>query len=346
MNYWIWLSAIGMVVLVFLITLIPSHDAFGVLYVLVLVLIAERCTIKTLRMFAALCLVLECSAFLIVHYNENFGEASTRLALSVTATLIVTLITERSKRARDALEKQSRILAQADHIKTIGQMGIALAHEVNQPLSSITTFAHSGTRWLQRPQPNINEALACLSQIDTNATRAADIIYNIREMSKGKKIERHMVLDLKKLIQEAVSIVRLGEHAIEIEFYKTTNGRTIFIRGNRTEIQQLIINLLLNAIESTKKSFAKSKKIKIMLAHAEEEPFIEIKLIDYGTGFIENNIETYFEPFYTTKDSGMGMGLSICRTIVEAHHGTIKADNLKPCGAVITVHLPIVRALP
>lgn len=347
MHYWTWLSAIGMAVLVFLITLTPAHDAFGVLYTLVIVLVAERCTIRTLRMVAAGCLSLECSAFVIVHNDTLLNAGAARLALSVTATLIVTIIAERNKRARDTLEKQSRILAHADRSKALGQIGIAIAHEVNQPLSAIGTFAQSGTRWLHRPDPDIQEALYCLDQIDANARRAADIIRNVRDMTRGELVERQTQLDLRKVIQETISLLKSTDIADNIEIQKTSSGKPPFIQGNKTEIQQLIINLFLNAIEASEQTQNQTPLIAVSTQIVfEKEYFVEIKIKDNGTGFKNPETSLYFEPFCTTKKSGMGMGLSICQTIVDSHGGTIRAENTVPSGALITVRLPLAKATP
>ena len=346
MHYWTWLSATGMAVLVFLITLIPAHDAFGVLYVLVIVLVAERCTIKMLRMVAAGCLILECSAFFIVHNDTLFNAGVARLALGVTANLIVTIITERNKKAREALDKQARILARADRIKTLGQIGIAIAHEVNQPLSTIGTFAQSGTRWLRRPTPNIQEALYCLDQIDANTRRAADIIRNVRDMTHGEQVERQTLLDLRKVIQEAIFLLKSSDIMEHIEIQKTNNGKPPFIYGNKTEIQQLIINLLLNAIEASRlaKNYASPIVISTQIIF-QKEYFAEMTIKDHGTGFKDPETSLYFEAFRTTKKTGMGMGLSICQAIVDSHGGTIRAENTTPSGALITVRLPLAQVV-
>lgn len=347
MHYWTWLSAAGIAVLVFLITLTPAHDAFGVLYTLVIVLIAGRCSIKILRIVAIGCLVLECIAFFIVHDGALFNTGVARLALSVTATLIVTIIAERDKRARDTLERQARILAHADRIKALGQIGIAIAHEVNQPLSAIATFAQSGTRWLHRPAPDLKEALYCLAQIDANTRRAAAIIRNVQDMTRGEQVERRTLLDLRKVIQETITLLKNTDMSNTIEIHKISGGKLPFIHGNKTEIQQLIINLLMNASEAVTQAHIPAPVISVSAqVISEKGDFVQIQIKDNGSGFQNAPTDSYFEPFRTTKKSGMGMGLSICQTIVEAHGGTIRAENTPPSGAMVTVTLPLAEPAP
>lgn len=345
MRCWMWLFTAGTAGLVFFITLIPSHNAFGVLYIFVIMLAAQQSRGRILWVIAGICLTLEIAAFLIVNHGENFRGGGTRITLSITATIIFTIITIRNRKARESLEERSRILARADRIKTLGQMALTIAHEVNQPLSAIATFAQSGSRWLRSPEPDIGEALSCLSRIDANAMRAAEVIRNVREMISSRQVEDGALIDLKKVVKNAVSFVEIGFPSGAVDIQKFISRNIPFIFGNETEIQQLIINILINAIEATLQ--AKKNKlntIKILISfYPEKEKFVLLQVKDSGDGFEFREIATCFEPFYTTKLGGMGLGLAICQTIAEAHHGSVTAENIRPYGAMITVRLPAVQ---
>ena len=336
-----WFSAIIISAIIFLITLIPSHDAFGVLYVIVIIILSHKFNIFTLRVIATLCIFLEFCGFFIVHNETLFNNNYSRLILGIISIITVTTITENNKKARESLDKQSRMLAHADRIKAIGQIGITIAHEVNQPLSAISTFAQSGISWINRPSPDIKELLYCLKKIDSNTQRAAKIIKNIRELTRENYILREEHINLKNIINDSIFIIEPYYSLSNIEIIKHYNSKNVFINGNKIEIQQLIINILLNSIESIKKSQDNSGLIHIILKNSPEKiNNIEIKIQDNGNGFKNSDIQSCFEPFYTTKNTGMGIGLSICQTIAEAHNGTIKAENLSPSGAEITISFP------
>lgn len=342
---WYWLVAALMAVLVFIITLFPSHDAFGVLYVLVVVLVADRCTPRMLHLVGGACIVLECASFAWLHYDEGIDGAYTRLALSIIATCTVTVLATRNKQARDALTAQARLLARADRITTLGHLTLSIAHEVNQPLSAITTFAQSGKRWLNRDQPDLPEALACLEQIRTNSARAASIISRIRDLTRKVPVPRTR-LDLPALVDDSLMLLRGELTTRSIDVRRQIAPDLPPITGDRIEIQQLIMNVMLNALQALETVTDHRRLISVTLTvePVKERPktrAIRLDITDSGPGFSCLDPDHLFAPFVTTKTSGMGMGLAICRHIATAHGGTIEARNATPRGARVTLHLPV-----
>ncbi|MBB2205579.1 sensor histidine kinase [Gluconacetobacter takamatsuzukensis] len=337
---WQWVAASILSAFIFTITLFPSHDAFGVLYVLVVVLVADRCTPRRLRIVGGTCVALECTSFAVIHYNAPFDGQYARLALSLIATLVVTILAMRNRQAGDALAAQARLLAHADRITTLGHLTVSIAHEVNQPLSAIATFAQSGGRWLRRDAPDIPEALACLEQIRTSSARAAAIISRVRDLTRKAPVARTR-LDLPSLLEDTLLLLRAELAARAIDVRRIVPPHLPAIAGDRIAIQQILMNLLLNAIQALETTTGHRRLISVLLGEdGTKDRTVRIEITDTGPGFSRLDPDHLFEPFVTTKGSGMGMGLAICRNIAAAHGGTIEARNATPRGAIVTVRLP------
>ncbi|MBB2165115.1 sensor histidine kinase [Gluconacetobacter sp. 1b LMG 1731] len=346
MGRWYWLIAAIMSVVIFAITLFPSHNAFGVLYVLVVVLVADRCTPRRLHIVGGVCVALECTSFAIRHYGEPFDGQYAHLALSLIATIVVTILAARNRQARDALAEQARLLAHADRIATLGHLTASIAHEVNQPLSAIATFAQSGGRWLRRDRPDLPEALACFEQIKACSRRAAAIISRVRDLTRKAPLA-HARLDLLALIEDTLLLLRseLATRGIDVRRHAAPNLPAII--GDRIAIQQIVMNVMLNAIQTLETMTDHRRLITLTLAEDEaKHRTIRLQIQDSGPGFLHLDPDHLFAPFITTRASGMGMGLAICRTIALSHGGTIEARNATPRGAVVTVRLPVLEITP
>ncbi|MBB2155253.1 sensor histidine kinase [Gluconacetobacter diazotrophicus] len=345
MRGWLWCATTLIAVLVFGITLFPSHDAFGVLYVLVIVLAADRATMRMLQMIGAACVVLECAAFSIVHHGGSFDGAYARLALSITATIVVTILTIRNKRARDDLARHARALTHADRIATLGHLALSIAHEVNQPLSAMTTLAFSGGRWLDRTRPDLDEALSCFRQIEANGRRAADIVGHVRELTRKAPVAR-CPLDLRRIVEDTIALLQSETTARRVVVQKIFQNDLPMIHADRIEIQQVVVNLMMNAVQALEPVAGRRRTITVSLRADRSRPgAIEMEIRDTGPGFSQPDPNALFEPFVTTRPDGMGMGLAICRNIVRSHGGAITAANGTPSGAVITVRLPAAHAM-
>src|SRR3954468_22694462 len=206
-----------------------------------------------------------------------------------------------------------------------------IAHEVRQPLSGMIASADAGLRWLNRPTPDVDEAQAAFKQIAVDGHRAAEVIGSIRAIFQ-KDARNRISLDVNDLIEEALRSVHNNLQTHRILVQAEPNAQLPPIRGDRIQLQQVLLNLITNAIDSmAAKDGARVLRMKSELL---EGRGIKVSVADTGTGIGSHDIERIFNPLYTTKSDGMGMGLSICRSIIEAHGGRLWATANTPRGAI------------
>jgi signal transduction histidine kinase len=206
-----------------------------------------------------------------------------------------------------------------------------IAHEVKQPLSGMITNADAGLSWLDRPTPNLDQAKSAFSLIVADGHRAAAVIESIRAIFK-KDAGNRASLDINDLIAEALALTRgeLLRHRILVE--AEPNAQLPQIRGDRIQLQQVLLNLITNAIDS----MAGKDGMRVLRVKTEvgDGPSVIVSVADTGTGIGSQELERIFNPLFTTKSGGMGMGLSICRSIIEAHDGRLWVTPNKPEGAI------------
>jgi PAS domain S-box-containing protein len=248
-------------------------------------------------------------------------------------------ITERL-RAQERLQQVQAEFAHAARISVLGELAASIAHEVNQPLGAITTNAETGLRWLNRPEPNAPKALLLLQRIVDDAHRAADIIARIRSMAAGRTPQQ-ATLQLPEVIEQSLVFLRYDLQAKGVAISLDAAPGLPPIVGDRTQLQQVIVNLVINAAQAMASSPAGRRQLRIRTVPAEAGT-LRSTFEDSGPGIGPDDFGQLFESFFTTKDVGMGMGLAISRSIVEAHGGRIRADNESTLGgARFTVELPV-----
>ncbi|MDQ1335264.1 MAG: hypothetical protein QG552_2214 [Thermodesulfobacteriota bacterium] len=252
-------------------------------------------------------------------------------------------ITERLNAEAEARQQWEQ-LAHVTRIGLMGELTASLAHEINQPLTAIQSNADAAQRFLSRPEPDTDEVRQILEDIIRDDTRASDIIRKIRALLKREPVPP-AVLDLNHLIQDVLSLLRadslLRELVIDAEFFPGLPPAL----GDRTQLQQVIINLILNGTAAMKSTPSARRKLIIKTA-IQDDGAVKVCVIDSGTGIDESAIERLFEPFYTTKSEGLGMGLAISRTIIRAHGGTLEASNNPEGGATFALTLPAYQGDP
>ncbi|MFJ3483481.1 sensor histidine kinase [Pseudomonas sp. NPDC090202] len=243
-----------------------------------------------------------------------------------------------AKNAEEALLRSQSQLAHVTRVTTLGEMAASIAHEVNQPLAAVTTNAEAGLRWLNREQPDLGEVRSAIERIKSEAHRASEVIRRIRGLSR-KTDPKHVQIDFQEVVQESVALTRreILRHRVNLEL--PPDDEPLWVKGDRVQLQQVIINLLMNALQAMSGMHGKPRNLSVSLGHAPGgDVFLRVQ--DSGPGISAQNLPSLFNPFFTTKPEGMGMGLSICRSIIDAHGGRIWAESELGHGAALSFSLP------
>jgi C4-dicarboxylate-specific signal transduction histidine kinase len=247
-------------------------------------------------------------------------------------------ITER-KRAEEALRAMQVELAHTNRISTMGQLSASIAHEVNQPIAATVTNAQAALRWLRARPPDLNEVRHSLERIVEDGKRAGNVISGIRALIH-KVPSRKDWFGLNEAILEMVVLTRSEalKHGISLQT-RLAPGLPM-VQGDRTQLQQVILNLILNAIEAMDDLDDGTRELSITTETGAAGGML-VTVSDSGPGLDPADVERVFQAFYTTKAKGMGMGLAICRSMVEAHGGRMWASANEPRGAIFQFTLPL-----
>jgi PAS domain S-box-containing protein len=253
-------------------------------------------------------------------------------------------LTERKQAEEKVRESERRYrevqteLAHANRVATMGQLAASIAHEINQPIAATVTNAQTVLRWLHAQPPNIDEAGQVLGRIVNDGNRAAAVIGRIRELVKKAPPQKEP-LDINRAIHEVIELTR-GEawkHGASVQTHLA--DRLPLIQGDRVQLQQVLLNLLINAMEAVSGVSDGVRELVIGTRKA-DAGCVLVAVSDSGPGFDPHNAERIFAPFHTTKSTGLGMGLSICRSIIEAHDGRLWASANVPRGAIFQFTVP------
>jgi PAS domain S-box-containing protein len=242
------------------------------------------------------------------------------------------------KEAEAALQISQRELARASRQTTMGAMTASIAHEINQPLSAIVLNANAALRFLSRPEPDLGGAREGLLNIVDDGHRASQVIASIRAMF-GKDGGERTQLDLNELVRQVVTIAHgeLESHQASLQI--NLSDRPVHVLADRVPLQQVFLNLLVNAIEAMAAVPDRPRLISVS-SELHDTDHVLIKMQDTGAGIDPNDMGRIYDAFFTTKPNGMGMGLAICRSIVEAHGGRLWASAGAPHGSIFHVVLP------
>jgi len=262
-----------------------------------------------------------------------------RVSLSEPEMFIATIIdVTETKQAQENLRAMQSELARVAQLTTIGQMTASIAHEIRQPLASIVASCNASLRWLAMKPPNLERVRACMDLIAAGGHRAGQVIDSIRAMFEKGKQEKEL-LNVNQLIREVLELVR-GEaqrRRVIVRSNFSDEIRPVF--ANRIQLQQVMLNLFTNAIEAME-SVPDAQRLLQVTSTLHPTDGVVIAVEDSGSGMDPRNVERIFDPFFTTKSHGMGMGLSICRSIVEAHNGRLFARSAADRGSVFEIVLP------
>ena len=283
-------------------------------------------------------------------YADGLSPADYWIALSVVpldrpeggAVVSHTEVTER-KRAEMEAQRSRQELAHFTRVSTMGELTASLAHELSQPLSGILTNAQAAQRFLAGTTPDLTEVRAILSDIVDDDKRAGEVIQRLRDLLRKSDLSK-VPLDLNTLISDVARLLSSDAVIRNVAFVLELNAKPATVSGDRVELQQVILNLLLNAMEAMAETNGADRAIVLRTDNTDVDA-VHVAIEDAGPG-LDPNAERYiFEPFYTTKPAGMGMGLSIARSIVLAHDGLIWATNNPARGATFHLALPLCSVL-
>jgi signal transduction histidine kinase len=256
--------------------------------------------------------------------------------------LIGGLLHERRRRHLAEVESRQRLaeLAHLNRYSAAGELTTSIAHEINQPLGSILTNAETAELMLKGDSPNLDEVREILGDIKRDNQRASEVIRRLRSVLKKTPFEMQYI-DLNETVRQVIGFVTAVAHGRDIALKCVTSSADLQVKGDAVQLQQVILNLIINAMDAISEAQAKEREVSVTtdLSRAGAE----IKVSDTGPGIAPDDIKNVFDPFFTTRPQGMGMGLAIVRTIVEAHHGKISAENQSSGGALFTIRLPITR---
>jgi signal transduction histidine kinase/integral membrane sensor domain MASE1 len=247
-------------------------------------------------------------------------------------------VTER-KRAEMEAERNRQELAHFTRVSTMGELTASLAHELSQPLSGILTNAQAAQRFLDTDTPDVGEVRAILSDIVDDDKRAGEVIQRLRDLLRKSELSR-VLLDLNGLIRDVIRLLASDAVIRNVTFTLELSPESMPVVGDRVQLQQVVLNLLVNAMEAVAESSDGDRIIAVRTEKANPE-HVQVSVRDSGPGLGEGGERRAFEPFYTTKPGGMGMGLSIARSIVLAHGGLIWATNGPARGATFHLSLPL-----
>ena len=250
--------------------------------------------------------------------------------------LEVDRLTRRARAAEIQNTKRTAELAHMNRFNVAGELAATIAHELNQPLAAILTNSETAKALLDSSAPNLEELKDILTDIQRDDQRASEVLRRVRGLLAKAPIE-YKTNDLNEIVRDTVELLSRLATSRETELGSETVLEELPVRCDRTQLQQVIINLSLNAMDAM--SAVPGGNRKIVVTTTRIKNFAEIVVSDNGHGI--DNVEMVFQPFFTTKSHGMGMGLSIARTIVEAHGGRIWAENKAGSGAVFHVRLPL-----
>ncbi|MDI3559209.1 ATP-binding protein [Bradyrhizobium sp. Arg816] len=241
-------------------------------------------------------------------------------------SLVATIDISQRVRAQERLRQVQAEFAHAARVSMLGELTASIAHEVNQPLAAIATNAAAGLRWLNRPIPDMAEVRSTIENMVTDTRRAANIVARVHGMASRKAPER-TVLSLDGVIREALLFLRHEMESRGVTILHRPHTEAALVIGDRTQLQQVIVNLAINAVQAMTQAGRDHGGIVITTA-AQDATTLYCSVEDNGPGISVEHAGRLFESFFTTKESGMGMGLPICRSIVEAHGGRIDAEGL------------------
>ena len=333
-------SAIVLAAVIFIADTVTDLEiAFPAFYTVIVLIAVRFCKKRGVVLVGVGCIALTLLSDLVTIDvpPSQAGIINTCISLlAIAATTYLALKIEMEKEV--TFEARSQ-LAHIARVTTLGEMTATIAHEVNQPLTAVLINGNACLHWLDAEPPDLNEARKNIANIVRDANRASGIVVQVRDLTKGLPPENDW-LRVNELILATTLLIDREIQRNQISMQTQLSDDEPLIQGDRVQLQQVLLNLLLNAIEALSSVSIGSRHLVVASAKKDSKSVL-VSVYDSGKGFPSNDLDRLFDPFYSTKSDGMGMGLTISRSIVESHGGRIWATPNSPCGAVFQFTLPI-----
>ena len=265
-----------------------------------------------------------------------------RFAVFLVVAFAASQLIETKRRSEEALRTIQARLSRATRFATVAELAASIVHEVSQPLSAVVANGQACIQWLSAEPPNVVNAQAAAQRIIRNGNDAAEVVRHIRALFRKTALEK-ADLDINDVIDEVIRLIPKETVEKRITIETDLEKRLPAVSGDRVQLQQVIFNLLLNGIEAMETVVDAPRKL-FICSRLQGSDAIVVEIRDYGTGIADS--EKIYEAFYTTKEKGMGMGLSICRSIVEAHGGRLGTAPSEGPGTTFFFTLPLRTNVP
>jgi C4-dicarboxylate-specific signal transduction histidine kinase len=273
-----------------------------------------------------------------VEYRGTILGGVSFIILETFLIIVLFVNLHKRKQAEFEAEQHRNELAHVTRVATMGELSSSLAHELNQPLTAIRNYANAGVRFLSQGEPDLGRARDALAGIIRGDRRAAEVIRRIREFLK-KEESRLLPLNMNHVIQGILRLIRSDSFLEGFSIETDLASWLPAVPGDRVQLQQVVLNLLLNAVDATNRAEPDLRKV-VIRTENEEGRGVKVSVRDFGSGIEEAHLGKVFEPYYSTKPGGMGMGLRISARIIHAHGGEIRAENNPDRGATFYFILP------
>ncbi|OLP57850.1 serine/threonine protein kinase [Xaviernesmea oryzae] len=333
----LWCAIFVLACLIFIADTVTKREiAFAVLHVVVILMAVRTGRVGAILAVAVGCVALTVTSYALTpHGSQEAGLANA--ALSLLAIGASTWLAMRLERLQAASRRAQGELARMSRIVLMGELSASIAHEVSQPVTAIAAHGHAALRWLSASPPNEHEARQALRRIVGDAERAGEVVARVRRLV-ARAEPRHEPLDLSETVAEALALMRGELRRHDIALRTELADDLPAVSGDRVQLQQIVLNFVLNAADAMAETPADVRDL--LVSTAANGASVTVSVRDTGSGVSAEAQSRLFEAFFSTKAHGMGMGLAISRSIVEAHGGQIYAAPNYPTGADFGFTLP------
>lgn len=327
----------GVMAAIFAADTVTNYEVAAAVFYTVVILASRGLAKRELIALAVICIVLT-AVSLAFTPKGNLQSGMLNMGISITAIIMITYLILKMEAARTAAHDAQAQLMRIARVKSLEGLTTSIAHEVNQPLTAIVTSGNACQRWMAQEPPNLGKARQALDRILNDAGRASSIIARVRSLTRGEPPCKQS-FPFNSAVIEVIDLSRAEIERYDITLATSLEDDLPQAFADRVQIQQVIGNLLLNAIEAMTEISTQSRNLRI--TSAAREGNIIFSISDSGAGIPSEVYEHLFETFWTTKKDGIGVGLSISRAIIEANNGQIWAEQNEGSGAIFQFSVPI-----